>query len=231
MKSAAIIAAGGRGLRMKTAVNKQFIEIENKPIIAHTLEIFEKCAEIECIIPVVPEDWLLYLAENIVDKYGFSKIENIVCGGKNRQESVFAGLIALPPDITHVAIHDAVRPFVNEDLLKKVLRVGAQTGAAILAVPVKDTLKQISNGIVEKTLDRSSAWLIQTPQVFERKAILAAYHNAIDHGKIATDDSALLEAMGGKVHVVESTSSNIKITTPEDLLYAYYMMKQKTIEK
>lgn len=228
MKLCAIIAAGGRGVRMKSSVNKQFIEIEKKPIIAHTLEKFEKCADVDSIIPVVPEDWFLYIAENIVDKYGISKVGKIVIGGENRQESVFAALKSLEADATHVAIHDAVRPFVDEDSLNDVLRVGKSTGAAILAIPVMDTLKQVKAGIVEKTLDRSLAWLIQTPQVFEKTAIFQAYKKAFEDGILATDDSALLERLGYKIHVVEGAASNIKITTPEDLTFAKYILTQKT---
>lgn len=212
---------------MQSAVNKQFIEIENKPIIAHTLELFENCSEVDSILPVVPEDWLLYFAENIVDKFGFTKVVKIIAGGKNRQDSVFAGLRSLETDVTHVAIHDAVRPFVGQASLNEVLRTGKRTGAAILAVPAKDTLKQVKNGVVEKTLDRSKVWLVQTPQVFERGLIFRAYTKAFEDEFSATDDSALVERMQTQVHIVPGAASNLKITTPEDLVFAKYLLTQK----
>ncbi|MFZ5515710.1 MAG: 2-C-methyl-D-erythritol 4-phosphate cytidylyltransferase [Candidatus Zhuqueibacterota bacterium] len=228
MKLCAIIAAGGRGLRMKSAVNKQFIEIEKKPIIAHTLEIFERNAHVDYIIPVVPEDWLLYFAENVVDTYSFAKINKIVIGGQSRQESVFAGLKSLEAEITHIVIHDAVRPFLDQSSLNEIVATGERTGAAILAMPVSDTLKQVQNGIVEKTLDRSAIWRVQTPQMFERMVIVRAYQKAFEDGVWATDDASLVERLGYKVHIVEGRASNIKITTPDDLLLATYILTAKT---
>jgi len=213
---------------MKGAVNKQFIEIENKPIIAYTLDVFERNAQIDCIIPVVPEDWLLHFAENVVDKFNYSKIQKIVIGGQSRQESVFAGLKSLGTEITHVAIHDAVRPFLDRHSLDAVVSIGKQTGAAILAIPVSDTLKQAQDGIVERTLDRSVIWRVQTPQVFERSIISKAYQQAFENGVWATDDASLVERLGHRVYIVEGRASNYKITTPDDLMVATYILTGKT---
>jgi 2-C-methyl-D-erythritol 4-phosphate cytidylyltransferase len=217
MNVCAIIAAAGRGTRMNSPMNKQFLELGNKSILAHTLEKFDHCPDIDCIDIIVPQEWLLYVAENIVDKFCISKVRKIVVGGATRQESVFAALKAIDENIRYVAIHDAVRPLLQPDLLLEVLHRGMETGAAILAVPVRDSLKKISNGKVEHTLDRSSIWQAQTPQVFERSLIVQAHEQAFCDQYFASDDSALVERLGHPVYVVASNFMNFKITTPEDL--------------
>lgn len=217
MNVCAIIAAAGRGTRMNSPMNKQFLELGNKSILAHTLEKFDHCPDIDCIDIIVPQEWLLYVAENIVDKFSISKVRKIVVGGATRQQSVFAALKAIDENIRYVAIHDAVRPLLPPDLLLEVLHRGMETGAAILAVPVRDSLKKISNGKVEHTLDRSSIWQAQTPQVFERSLIVLAHEQALRDQYFAADDSALVERLGHPVYVVESNFMNFKITIPKDL--------------
>ncbi|MCI0495523.1 2-C-methyl-D-erythritol 4-phosphate cytidylyltransferase [candidate division KSB1 bacterium] len=226
MNVCAIIAAAGRGTRMNSPLNKQFLELGDKPIIAHTLEKFDHCPEIDCIDIIVPQEWLLYVAENIVDKFSISKVRKIVVGGATRQESVFAALKAIDENIRYVAIHDAVRPLLPPDLLLEVLHRGMETSAAILAVPVRDSLKKITNGKVEHTLDRSSIWQAQTPQVFERSLIVQAHEQAFRDQYFAADDSELVERLGHPVYVVESNFMNFKITTPEDLRIAKYFIEE-----
>lgn len=226
MSICAIIAGGGRGLRMATSINKQFLEIDNKPIIAHTLEKFQDCPLIDDIKIVVPEDWLDYVLKNIVEKYKISKVNKIIKGGTTRQESVFNALNALNEDISTVVIHDAVRPLIQPDLLEKVVLKGQETGAAILAVRAQETIKKVTTNIVDKTLNRNSIWLVQTPQVFEKELILQAYKKAKQEKIAATDDSALVERSGYSVHVVEGNYTNIKITNPSDLDLAKFLLSR-----
>jgi len=226
VKVGAIIAAAGRGRRMNSPMNKQFMELGKRPILAHTLEKFDHCPDIDCIDIVVPQEWLLYVAENIVDKFNIAKVRKIVIGGATRQESVFAALKAIDENIRYVAIHDAVRPLLSQNLLLEVLHRGMETGAAILALPVRDSLKKINNGKVERTLDRSSIWLSQTPQVFERNLIVQAHEQAFNDQYFAADDSVLVERLGHPVCVVESNFMNFKITTPEDLEIAKYLITE-----
>jgi 2-C-methyl-D-erythritol 4-phosphate cytidylyltransferase len=222
----AIIAAAGCGRRMASPINKQFMELGTKPILAHTLEKFEQCSIIDCIEIVAPQEWLLYIAEDIVDKFKISKVRKIVIGGATRQQSVFAALKALDINIPFVAIHDAVRPLLQPDLLVEVLHRGMDTGAATLAMPARDSIKKVNCGKIEQTLDRSSIWLAQTPQVFERELILQAYEQASRDQYFATDDSELVERLGHPVYVVASNFANYKITTQEDLEIAKCLIKE-----
>ncbi len=165
-------------------------------------------------------------AKNIVDKFKISKVRKIVIGGATRQQSVFAALKALDINVPFVAIHDAVRPLLHPGLLVEVLRRGMNTGAAILAMPARDSIKEVNCGKIERTLDRSSIWLAQTPQVFERELILQAYEQASRDQYFATDDSELVERLGHPVYVVASNFANYKITTQEDLEIAKCLIKE-----
>ncbi len=224
MSVCAIIAAAGRGHRLGSLVNKQFLEIEKKPIIVHTLEKFCQCDLIDSIIIVVPEDWFLYVAENIVDKFNVAKVNKIVIGGATRQESVYAALKAVDKHFSTVVIHDAVRPLINSEVLKKVIIRGEETGAAVLAVPIQDSIKKISNNQIVQTLDRNSVWFVQTPQVFKRDLIFKAYEQAFFNHVIATDDSELVEYLGYPISVVEGSRTNIKVTAQEDLNLVKFLM-------
>lgn len=224
MKVCAIIAAAGQGKRMDNPVNKQFMELGNKPILAHTLEKFEQCPLIDCIEIAAPQDWLLYIAEDIVDKFNILKVRKIVIGGATRQQSVLAALQALDANIPYVAIHDAVRPLLHPDLLIEVIKRGMETGAAILAMPARDSIKKVNTGKIQLTLDRNLIWLAQTPQVFERELIVQAYELAVSDQYVATDDSELVERLGHPIYVVASHRANFKITTQEDLELAKYLI-------
>lgn len=226
MKVCAIIAAAGKGSRMETPVFKQFLELGNKPVLAHTLEKFEQCPHIDCIVIVAPQEWVVYIAEEIVDKFKISKVQKLVIGGATRQQSVFAALKVLDTNIHFVAIHDAVRPLLQPRLLDEVLQRGINTGAAILAMPARDTIKKVHFEKIDQTLDRSSIWLAQTPQVFARDLIVQAYEQALSDQYHATDDSELVERLGHPVDVVASNFSNFKITTQEDLEIAEWLIKE-----
>jgi len=226
VSSCAIIAAAGRGRRMGGSINKQFLELGTRPILAHTLEKFNQCALIDGIVIVVPEDWLFHVAENIVDRFNFFKVNKIVAGGSTRQESVHAALKAVDESFSFVVIHDAVRPLIQPELLIKIITQGMETGAAILAVPAQDSLKKVSNGKVVGTIDRESIWLAQTPQVFKRELVLQAYQQAWQEHFFSTDDSALVERLGYPIQVVMGDYTNIKITTPDDLELAKFLIQK-----
>jgi len=220
----AIIAAAGHGQRMGTPIYKQFLEIENKPILVYTLEKFCQSKLVDSIIIVIPKAWYRFVVENIIDKYDLSKVSQIEIGGATRQESVYNALKAVSQDTTIVVIHDAVRPLISRKLLQQVIIKGSETGAAILAVPVLESLKKISGKLVKLSIDREAVWQVQTPQVFQKNLILNAYQQAFFKGKTATDDSELVELIGHPISVVEGSRTNIKITTPEDLNLAKLLL-------
>lgn len=220
MNSVAVIVAGGQGTRIEGKLPKQFLNLGDKPILAHCVQRFEACETVDQIILVVPEDYLEYCSQTIVDQHDFKKVKKIVCGGRERQDSVYLGLKACPNSTTVVAIHDGVRPFVSPQKISESIRLCEQKKAVILALPVKDTVKRVEGSSVVTTLDRKKLWLVQTPQVFEYGFILDAYEKAIQEGFVGTDDAMLVERLGHKVTVVEGEYQNIKITTAEDLAIA-----------
>ncbi|WP_160036585.1 2-C-methyl-D-erythritol 4-phosphate cytidylyltransferase [Paenibacillus sp. An7] len=220
----AVIVAAGRGSRMKTSESKQFLLLQDKPIFIHTLEVFNRIPMIKDIIVVTGapdvkrcEEWIKQ--SGLHDHRTF-----VVAGGKERQDSVYAGLQKLETD--YVLIHDGVRPFVQPNHIEACMKTAEQFGAAVLAVPVKDTIKQVStDGIITATPDRSSLWSIQTPQAFRLSDVKEAHKLAVESGFSGTDDAMLVERLGRQVMIVEGSYTNIKITTPEDLDYAAFMQK------
>ena len=226
MKVKALIAAGGRGERIGGILPKQFIEIKKKPVLAYTVEKFEKCELIDEIILVVPEDYMSFCSYNIVDVCDFKKVKRILSGGKERQDSVYKGLLALSKDTDIVLIHDGVRPFISTEKIGKSIEMCKKEKAVILALPVNDTVKRVDEEYVVTTLDREKLWIAQTPQTFEYKLILEAYKKAMEDGFTGTDDSSLVERLGFKVRVLEGESQNIKITTQEDLVLAKRILER-----
>jgi len=220
LETAAIIVAAGQGSRVGGILPKQFQSVGGKPILSHTLQKFEDCSRIQDVILVTASEWVAYTAQEIVDPFDFKKVIKIVAGGKQRQDSVFSGLKALarPPDI--VAIHDAVRPFASVEKIEAVIDACEKYGAAILAVPPKDTIKTGKSGFVDETPDRNFLWSVQTPQVFKYDLIMKAYQKAFEDGVYHTDDSALVERIGKKVKIVEGEHDNFKVTLPMDLKLA-----------
>jgi 2-C-methyl-D-erythritol 4-phosphate cytidylyltransferase len=184
------------------------------------LELFERIERVEDVVLVAGSDDMLR-CRRLVCEYGIRKVRTIVPGGDERQQSVYNGLMTLSADVRWVAVHDGVRPFVTESAVNACLSKAEQTGAAVLAVPVKDTIKVVgAAGQIESTPDRRSLWAIQTPQTFRVDWLLEAHERARRDGFIGTDDAALVERLGKPVHVVEGEYTNIKITTPEDLWWA-----------
>jgi len=219
MKIVALILAAGRGMRMGTAKKKPYLLLAGKPVVYYTLFEFEQSPLIDEIVLVVGQDEVPYARSSLVDAFQFTKVSTIVVGGLKRQDSVWEGLRAVKSDCEVVMVHDGVRPFISQALLQKTGQAMENSGAAIVAVPVKDTIKTVSpQREVLTTLDRSTLWAIQTPQVFRRDLLEKAFEKAIDDRFYATDDAALVERLGERVTIVEGSYENIKITTPEDLV-------------
>lgn len=225
-----IIAAAGTGSRMKAGMNKQFIPMAGKPMLAHTLKAFQESEHIESIILVAGKDELCYCRKEIIDIYGITKADKLIEGGKTRQESVYNGLKAVSPKCDIVLIHDGARPIVKPGLIKSCIEGAELYGAVTAGVPVKETVKVVSSeNYVEYTPKRESIWVTQTPQAFRLELILKAHENALEKGITGTDDAFLAELMGYKVKMIESYYENIKITTPEDLITAEAILRGKSI--
>ena len=232
MKADAVIVSAGKGHRFMEGKKKQFHFLEGKPVLAHTLDKFETCPLIRSIILVVGQEDMDYCLKEVVEKFEFKKVSQIVPGGKRRQESVKNGIDALPKDVKVVAIHDGVRPFVTKAMIEDSIQSAVRFGAVVLAMPVKETIKMSNpDGTVLKTLDRESLWQIQTPQTFQVNIIKAAYYQATKDGFAGTDDASLVERLGVAVHILPGSYTNIKITTPEDLLLANLFLKMNTLTK
>lgn len=227
MRILAIILAGGTGKRMGTSTSKQFLLLDNKPIIVHTLQVFEECRPVDGIYLVVNQKDLPVMQEEILETYKFNKVLKLVIGGRLRQDSVRNGLEAIENPCDIVVIHDGARPFVPPSFIEKGIFLMEMFDAVIPALPVKDTIKVVSKeGFVVKTLDRDSLWNIQTPQTFKYDLIAKAYREGMNKKFYGYDDATFLEHMGKKVKVIEGSPYNIKITTPEDLIIARGMLSQ-----
>lgn len=207
------------GRRMGASMNKQYLLLDGKPILAHTLDLFQKADFIDEILVVVPADEIEYCRIQVVEKYGLNKVKQVVAGGAERQNSVLNGLRALDcQDEDVILIHDGVRPFVPLSVVQHSIEMALEYDGALVAVPVKDTVKIVKDAFVTATPEREALWLAQTPQAFRYKIIRAAHERAKTDGFSGTDDASLLEKIGGKVHVVIGDYRNIKITTPDDLI-------------
>lgn len=216
----ALLPAAGSGSRMGSPIKKQFLILpDGREILTHSIQLFEDCSRISGILIVTGNEDIPQCQE-LVRKYRFTKVRQIVEGGATRQESVLHGLLALPECCEYVAIHDAARPYLTVADLNAVLDDALSYGASVMAVPSKDTIKRSdANGFVVETPNRSTLWNIQTPQVFERKLILEAHRAAAKRGNFfCTDDAQIIEMYAHHpVHLCSGSYSNIKITTPEDL--------------
>lgn len=223
VKAYALIPAAGMGKRMGASVNKQYLQLDGLPIVARTIAVFEQSPHIEAIYLVIPQDEISYCREHVVEACGFRKIVEIVPGGRERQNSVLNGLRAMRSHLADddvVVIHDGVRPLVTPELLRESIEVACVNDGALVAVPVKDTIKTVRNGVVIDTPERDSLWQAQTPQSFRYVTIYDAHLAAERDGFIGTDDASLVERSGGAVRIVRGDYRNIKITTPEDLVLA-----------
>lgn len=231
MKNTAIVLAGGSGSRMKSSVKKQYLMMQGRPVLCHSLEIFQNCSRIDEIILVCGKGEIEQCRANIVEAYGFTKVSHIVEGGKERYHSVHEGLKAIT-DCTYVLIHDGARPFVDDAILNRVLDVLPECRACVVGMPVKDTIKMSDQeGFVERTLPRELLWTIQTPQSFEYALIREAYDKLAEQEPAdikITDDAMVAEyILQIPVKLVEGSYDNIKITTPEDLLLAELILNSR----
>jgi 2-C-methyl-D-erythritol 4-phosphate cytidylyltransferase len=215
---AALIVAAGRGVRFGGAVSKQFLPVHGRPLLWYTLAAFEQCAAVDEFVVILPADAIAGRTAEIAG-WGFEKFSATVAGGAERHDSVLAGLNALRPDVDYVAIHDGVRPLITPGIIANSIAAAKEGGAAIAGVAPKDTVKRAANGLIEETLDRSRLILVQTPQVFRVSLIRKAYDSAYALNAFSTDDAALVEALGHPVRVVPGDYRNIKVTSPEDLLF------------
>jgi 2-C-methyl-D-erythritol 4-phosphate cytidylyltransferase len=222
----AIIAAAGQGVRMGGRRAKQFLEIAGTPIIIHTLKRFEQCDEIQEIVVVLPaQETASFLA--LAGKYGLRKLARVVPGGATRAESVSRGLQSVRAATAGIiAVHDGVRPLVTPDEISRTVRAAEATGAAVLAAPVTDTIKEVQDSQVVGTLVRERLRRALTPQCFRYALLRRAYEEAADLGADVTDDSALVEKLGVPVAVIEGDPRNIKITRPEDIALAEILLRQ-----
>lgn len=226
----AIIAAAGQGTRMGGNQAKQFLELAGTPIIIHTLRSFELCEAIQEIILVLPaQDTAGFLA--VAEKHRLMKLSKIVPGGTTRAESVLKGLLAVSSAAAEIiAVHDGVRPFVTADEITRTVKAAEVNEAAILAAAVTDTIKEVSNGTVAKTLPRTALRRALTPQCFRFELLRRAYEQVDVLDPELTDESSLVERLGVKVTIVEGSSRNIKITGPEDLALGEVLLKEMNFE-
>jgi len=224
---AAIIPAAGNGTRMGLDHPKQFHFLAGSPILIHTVRNFVIAGCVDVVVVVVPADWVDSTKQLLLDYELFDASVTVVAGGKRRQDSVFCGLESLPPDVDVVLVHDGARPLVSSEIIARCAEAAEESGAAIAAVPVKDTLKRADTAerIIE-TVDREKLWQAQTPQAARLSLLLEAYRAA--GNQEVTDEASLLELAGIPVQLVEGSETNCKITRPDDLLIAEKIMQKET---
>lgn len=223
----AIILAAGKSERMGSGVDKAFLSLVNKPVVAWSLLAFEKCADVDRIVLVVRKDQVM-ASKAVVKMFGISKIDKIVPGGSKRQESVAAGLAACDLDTRYVVVHDGARPLVTPELISAIVAQVKKSPAVTVGRPMTDTVKRCEKGaVVTETVDREKLWTVQTPQAFQVKELRAAYKALGAKGQTleVTDDCRAIELNGGTVKIVENLKPNFKITTVEDLQLAGSLLK------
>ena len=230
MKATAIIAAAGAGRRMKTDRPKQLLVLNNTPILIYTIRKFDACRLIDDVIVAAPRESVQEVRK-LVSGAGFRKEVSVVEGGDRRQDSVAIAMQHLKADTTVVAVHDAVRPFVSVEEIEAVIQEAAARGAAILAVPIVDTVKQIRKDIVDSTLTREHLVLAQTPQVFQIGILREAFEKARKDEYYGTDEASLVERIGRPVVIVRGSERNIKITRPSDLTLARAFLEEEQSAK
>lgn len=226
-----VIVAAGLGRRMKSKINKQYLLLDEKPILAHTIEKFEANEHIDEIILVTKDDEKEYCRENVVDKYNFKKVKTITSGGAQRQDSVYKGLKLCDEETRVVLIHDGVRPFIKTEEIDEIIKETLKSHACVTGVKVKDTIKVVDtdNNIID-TPSRENLWAVHTPQSFSYGLILDAHEKCKNEGWTVTDDSMLVEKLGIKVKMIEGSYDNIKITSPEDLYIAQSILSEERKE-
>lgn len=221
-KNTVIVLAAGKGTRMGSDIPKQFLKIQDKPVLYHSLKTFQDSPLISEIILVIGKEWQEYCRETILEPYEMTKVVKMIEGGEERYDSVYAGLCACE-NSDYVFIHDGARPFITEEILERCMDAVRENKACVVGMPSKDTVKIADEqGYIASTPARSQVWIIQTPQVFSYKLIREAYEEMFARGMAGiTDDAMVVEsAKLCKVKLVEGSYENIKITTPEDMKIA-----------
>lgn len=230
MKTAAIILSAGKGTRMKTDISKQYISVNGYPVLYYSLKAFEE-SNVDEIIIVVGKDDIGYVKKEIVDKYSVKKVKNIVAGGKERYNSVINGLEEVA-DCENVLVHDGARPLIQCSVINKMIEEVSKGKSCIAAMPVKDTIKiSDGDGFVQYTPPRNHVWQIQTPQAFKTEVLKKAYYDmSLAGDNTVTDDSMVVERYTSeKIELIEADYSNIKITTPEDLVFMEQYLVKKNV--
>ena len=224
----ALIPAAGMGRRMGKTVAKQFLPLGDKPMLAHTLLVFQRSPEIDEIIPVLSEEDMEMCLRDVIEAFHITKVKTLVVGGKERHNSVYNGLRKIEKDTSVVLVHDGVRPFVIPDMIRECVEAARKGDCVAVGVPLKDTVKEVDKkGIVRQTLERSRLWAIQTPQAFPLTVLRQAYDESYKKNVFGTDDATLVERAGNSVRVIMGSYENIKITTAEDLILAEEILKRR----
>lgn len=229
-KVCALIPAAGKGSRMAHSVKKPYLKLAQKPILAHTIQRFEQNSAVDAIFVIVDRDDFRDCQTAVLHPYRFTKVQELVEGGETRQMSVYNGIRALSADVDFVIVHDGVRPFVKDEIIFECLTAADECGAAVAAVPVKDTIKIANedNFIVETPV-RDQLWAVQTPQVFRKSLLEEAHQVAQARQLTVTDDASLVEQLGFPVKLVKGSYANLKITTPIDLRVAEVLISDVTL--
>ena len=216
MKVGAIIPAAGRGKRIGASVPKQFLQIQGKPLLHHTLTVFASCKLIDYVVLVMPRTDVDETGDDWLNKYEI--VREVVVGGEQRQDSVYNGFNSLEEETGIVVVHDGVRPFTTPQMITATVEAAQQHGAAITAIPVSDTVKQAADGFVKQTVSRDGLWRVQTPQAFQCGLLKQAFKKAKKDSYYGTDEGSLVEYLGERVKIVPGSELNIKITRKEDLI-------------
>ncbi len=227
-KCSAVIVSAGLARRMG-GVDKVLAPLGELPVLVHTLYAFQDCPLIHEIVVVAREDLVVEVGR-LCREFNLDKVRKVIVGGKERIHSVQAGLKEVDPEAGLIAIHDGARPLVTQEIIRDTVERAVLTGAAAPAVPLTDTIKRTEDGIVQETVDRSSLWAVQTPQVFDAGLIKAATKKAIEDGELLTDDCGTVERLGMKVTLTSGSPENIKITTPLDLILGEAILQARADE-
>lgn len=225
MRYEVVLPAAGSGKRMGAGHNKLFLQLADKPILIHTLLVFEQDDACTGIWLAVKDEERAYI-QSIITKYNITKIKGLPTGGEERQHSVHSCIKEME-GVEIVLVHDAARPFITKPIIAELVETAHEKGAAIAGVRAKDTMKIVRDGIIKETVDRDSLWMIQTPQAFRFSLLAEAEDVAEKVGFLGTDEAMLVERLGHEVHIVESSYENVKMTTKEDLIFGEAILKAR----
>ncbi len=221
----AVVVAAGNARRMEE-IDKILAPLGELPVLVHTLYAFQDCPDVSEVVVVTREDLLLEIGD-LCRQFRLDKVKKVVVGGAERIQSVQAGLAEVRPDASLIAIHDGARPLLPQEVLTEVIGCALRTGAAAPAIPMTDTIKRAEDGLAIETVDRSTLFAVQTPQVFDADLIRAAIQKALADGELLTDDCAAVERMGMKVSLTQGSRENLKLTTPFDLVVAQAILEAR----